>query len=208
MEGSSKNVLQLEQDCNHLRENLDQVKEEIVRILSDKEATSKENTALKEQITELANKVEVSTQHPSDSFTVRIIFETLRNGKFNCDFFIQEELSICAPADETKKLQERVKELESCLELMQDEYEKCEDYWQGKLDDERRLYEQEQEMESKKLVELQEKIQELLSQEQEEANQKGRLSPIDERVLMEQQVSNKFTVSDLIDKQILLRSMT
>jgi ninein len=78
---------------------------------------------------------------------------------------------------------------------MQDEYEKCEDYWQGKLDDERRLYEQEQEMESKKLVELQEKIQELLSQEQEEANQKGRLSPIDERVLMEQQVSNNVTSS-------------
>jgi len=103
-------------------------------------------------------------------------------------FSVQEEQ--IAPADETKKLQDRVKELESCLELMQDEYEKCEDYWQGKLDDERRLYEQEQEMESKKLVELQEKIQELLSQEQEEANQKGRLSPIDERVLMEQQVSS------------------
>jgi predicted nucleic acid-binding Zn-ribbon protein len=87
MEGSSKNVLQLEQDCNHLRENLDQVKEEIVRILSDKEATSKENTALKEQITELANKVEVSTQHPSDSFTVRILFFKTRNCKFNCEFF-------------------------------------------------------------------------------------------------------------------------
>jgi uncharacterized protein YukE len=106
-------------------------------------------------------------------------------------FSVQEEQ--ITPADETKKLQDRVKELESCLELMQDEYEKCEDYWQGKLDDERRLYEQEQEMESKKLVELQEKIQELLSQEQEEANQKGRLSPIDERVLMEQQVSSNLT---------------
>lgn len=87
MEGSSKNVLQLEQDCNHLRENLDQVKEEIVRILSDKEATSKENTALKEQITELANKVEVSTQHPSDSFTVRILIFETSNCKFNCEFF-------------------------------------------------------------------------------------------------------------------------
>jgi regulator of replication initiation timing len=87
MEGSSKNVLQLEQDCNHLRENLDQVKEEIVRILSDKEATSKENTALKEQITELANKVEVSTQHPSDSFIVRKLFETLCNLNSNAIFF-------------------------------------------------------------------------------------------------------------------------
>jgi regulator of replication initiation timing len=67
---SSKNVEQLEQDCNHLRENLDQVKEEIVRILSDKDATSKENNALKEQISELSTKVEVSTQHPSDSFNV------------------------------------------------------------------------------------------------------------------------------------------
>jgi len=72
---------------------------------------------------------------------------------------------------------------------MQEEYEKCEDYWQGKLDDERKLYEQEQETESKKFAELEEKIQELLSQEQEEASQRGRLSPIDERVLMEQQVS-------------------
>lgn len=113
---------------------------------------------------------------------------------------MQEEMIISAP-DETKQLRDRVKELESCLELMQDEYEKCEDYWQGKLDDERRLYEQEQEMESKKLVELQDKIQELLSQEQEEANQKGRLSPIDERVLMEQQVSNNFKLVELIVKQ-------
>jgi len=70
MEGSSKNVEQLEQECDHLKENLDQVKVEIVRILSDKEATSKENNALKEQISELTNKVEVSTQHPSDSFDV------------------------------------------------------------------------------------------------------------------------------------------
>lgn len=112
-------------------------------------------------------------------------------------------MSICEP-DETKKLRERVKELESCLELMQDEYEKCEDYWQGKLDDERRLYEQEQELESKKLAELQEKIQELLSQEQEEANQKGRLSPIDERVLMEQQVSSKFIYHFVQAKRMLL----
>ncbi|XP_065331418.1 ninein homolog isoform X5 [Cloeon dipterum] len=168
MEGSSKNVEQLEQECNHLKENLDQVKVEIVRILSDKEACSKENSVLKEQISDLTSKVEASTQHPSDSFKV-------------------EEIGV---DEKVKKLEDRVKELESCLELMQEEYEKCEDYWQGKLDDERRLFEQEQEVESKKFTELEEKIQELLSQEQEEANMKARLSPIDEKVLMEQQVND------------------
>ncbi|XP_059473957.1 blastoderm-specific protein 25D isoform X2 [Neocloeon triangulifer] len=176
---SSRNVEQLEQECHHLKENLDQVKVEIVRILSDKEACSRENSALKEQICELSTKVEVATQHPSDSFK-------------------EEE------EDRVAQLEGRVKELEGCLELMQEEYEKCEEYWHRKLDDERRLFELEQEAEGRKFAELEEKIQEMLRQEQN----KGRLSPIDERVLLEQQVTDlEAECAHLQDQLLLCRAL-
>lgn len=44
--------------------------------------------------------------------------------------------------NENKDLKEKCNNLESCLEMMRVEYEKCEDYWQNKLDEERRIYDQ------------------------------------------------------------------
>lgn len=50
-----REVVQLEQQCRELREKLDQVKVEIVRIISDKEATGRENSALKDAIAKVTD---------------------------------------------------------------------------------------------------------------------------------------------------------
>lgn len=75
---------------------------------------------------------------------------------------------------------------------MQRAYEDCEDYWQTKLSEERQLfekerqiYEDEQHESDKKFTELMEKVREY----EEQFSKDGRLSPIDERDMLEQQYS-------------------
>lgn len=82
------------------------------------------------------------------------------------------------------------KELEASLEQMQRAYEDCEDYWYHKLKDERSLFEKErqffedeQRYADIKFTELMEKIGEY----EDQFKKDGRLSPIDERDLLEQQ---------------------
>jgi len=84
----------------------------------------------------------------------------------------------------------RSKELEASLEQMQRAYEDCEDYWQSKLSEERQMfekerqiYEDEQHESDKKFTELMEKVREY----EEQFSKDGRLSPIDERDMLEQQ---------------------
>jgi len=84
----------------------------------------------------------------------------------------------------------RSKELETSLEQMQRAYEDCEDYWQSKLSEERQMfekerqiYEDEQHESDKKFTELMEKVREY----EEQFSKDGRLSPIDERDMLEQQ---------------------
>lgn len=92
---------------------------------------------------------------------------------------------------EKKQLTERCLELERSLDLLKAEYEECEDYWAAKLEEERQLFEQEQKISDDKLVELINKIaeyEELISPLDKSKNN-GRLSPIDEKFNLEQQVS-------------------
>lgn len=89
---------------------------------------------------------------------------------------------------ENDDLMTRCKDLESSLELLREEYEKTEDYWADKLEEERVLFEKEHKLSDEKYVELVEKImeyEELLNMERE---QKQRLETIDERASFEKQV--------------------
>lgn len=91
---------------------------------------------------------------------------------------------------EKEKLTSRCKDLESSLELLKEEYEKTEDYWADKLEEERILFEKEHKLSDEKYSELVEKImeyEELLNMERE---QKQRLETIDERASFEKQVIN------------------
>lgn len=91
---------------------------------------------------------------------------------------------------EKKQLIERCQELERSLDLLKVEYEECEDYWAAKLEEERQLFEQEQKISDDKLAELINKIaeyEELISPSDKLKNN-GRLSPIEEKFNLEQQV--------------------
>lgn len=84
-------------------------------------------------------------------------------------------------------IKERNEELELCLEQMRKEYEDCEDYWQGKLNEERQLYEEEQRTTNDKFNELLKKMTEYEEQFAAAEVKSGRLSPIDEKCQLEQQ---------------------
>lgn len=87
---------------------------------------------------------------------------------------------------ENKDLNLKCTELENCIDLLRNEYEKCEDYWQNKVDEERQLFEVEQKIQNDKLVELIEKMKEY---EEQYANQDivdNRLFPIEENNLEKQ----------------------
>lgn len=85
----------------------------------------------------------------------------------------------------------RIKQLESSLELMQREYEACEDYWQGKLNEERQLYEDEQRISDEKFGELLKKMGEYEEQFSSSTEKEdGRLSPIEEKCGLEQQYAD------------------
>lgn len=80
-----------------------------------------------------------------------------------------------------KNGQGRIQELEASLEQMQKEYEACEDYWQGKLNEERQLYEEEQRINCEKFNELLKKMAEYEEQFSSSTEKDGRLSPIEEK---------------------------
>lgn len=77
-----------------------------------------------------------------------------------------------------------------CLFLLK-EYEKCEDYWSNKLEEERHLYEQEQKLSDEKFSELMSKIreyEEMFGTQEDNSVDSDRLSTIEERGSLEKQV--------------------
>ncbi|XP_058453361.1 blastoderm-specific protein 25D isoform X2 [Malaya genurostris] len=91
---------------------------------------------------------------------------------------------------EHDKMKARCDELEASLEQMSKEYEACEDYWQNKVNEERQLFEEEQRISDDKFNELLKKMAEYEEQFAGQGTSKvddGRLSPIEEKDILEQQ---------------------
>lgn len=91
---------------------------------------------------------------------------------------------------DASELQARVVELEGSLEQMRKEFEDLEDYWQGKLNDERVLYEADQRKSNEKFDELVLKMAEYEEQFVQGLDKDGRLSPIEEKGQLEQQYAD------------------
>ncbi|XP_015838739.1 ninein homolog isoform X2 [Tribolium castaneum] len=92
--------------------------------------------------------------------------------------------------EENEMLKTKCSELENCVELLKNEYEKCEDYWQSKLEEERQIFEQEQSQSSEKLTDL---INKMAEYEEQFANQDtldSRLPPIEETYNLEKQFTD------------------
>lgn len=89
--------------------------------------------------------------------------------------------------DEVKKLEStnselsaKCAELENCIDLLRNEYEQCEDYWQNKVDEERQLFELEQKQNTDKLNDLIEKMKEYEEQFAITSQQDNKLPTIEE----------------------------
>lgn len=103
---------------------------------------------------------------------------------------VNQNKTVVVSTSEKNTAQLRVKELECSLEQMQKEYEACEDYWQGKLNEERQLYEEEQRISDEKFAELLKKMAEYEEQFSSSTEKDGRLTPIEEKCHLEQQYAD------------------
>ena len=84
------------------------------------------------------------------------------------------------------------RQLEQSLELMKQEFESMEDYWQGKMDDERRFYEDQIRTSGEQFKELEDRLKEYIGlvepENERRRNDVEALYTIDEACSMELQV--------------------
>ncbi|XP_057668880.1 ninein [Diorhabda carinulata] len=106
------------------------------------------------------------------------------------DFLSEFEVRVKQLENENEELCAKCAELENCVDLLKNEYEKCEDYWQNKVDEERQMYEVEQKINSDKLTELVLKIKEYEEQFAESDATDSRLPTIEETYNLEKQFTD------------------
>lgn len=141
-------------------------------------------------------KSELTKMLPED-----LCFRESDNPKSPCDIDNISSSDRCEPfkirqkliqlEKEHGELKEHCSNLEASLEQLRQEYECCEDYWTAKLDEERRLAEQEQLASDDKFSELLAKIreyEELCIEDEFSPSSPGRLPTIEERSGLEKQV--------------------
>lgn len=103
---------------------------------------------------------------------------------------LETELSQSNGTGDSDEFRTRNQELEASLEQMRKEFEDLEDYWQGKLMEERQLYETEQQKSNDKFDDLLKKMAEYEEQFLTGLEKDGRLSPIEEKYNLEQQYAD------------------
>ena len=197
-QGNKIDVLQLERQCKDLEDQLDQVKHQIVKIVTDKNDFSKENAVLKnyqiaftsltEQNSFLKQKLEMNTTKLDTSFegsfkipdTDRtspdgqekekeqtllfkssIEYETeLKTLVDKVTVLLEENTLNNEKLKDLNGLQEKNKELEESLDMIREEFENMEDYWEKKLNDERAFYEEQLKMSETQFKELEHRLKE------------------------------------------------
>lgn len=124
-------------------------------------------------------------------------FETLNNSKELVEASTETDETILHLEEKIKKYEEENKQLESkctdlenCIDLLRNEYEKCEDYWATKLEEERQMFEQEQTQNTEKLNELINKMTEYEEQFAMQDTVDNRLPPIEEKYNLEKQFTD------------------
>lgn len=160
--------------CHQVEGELELVRSKIVEILSEKKACSEEVCALKLRLESLMKGI---TRPNMDCIRCKASS-------------ISSRAEIDALKEENSTLLNRCSDLENSLELLRIEYEKTEDYWENKLDEERKLFELDKEQSDEKFAELEAKIleyDELIASDQ--ATKKV-LPPIEEKDFLEKQFTD------------------
>lgn len=106
------------------------------------------------------------------------------------DFVESFEEKVKKLEKENHELCAKCSELENCVELLRNEYEKCEDYWQNKVDEERQMYEAEQKVNTEKLADLILKMKEYEEQYASQDIVDTRLPTIEETYNLEKQFTD------------------
>lgn len=88
------------------------------------------------------------------------------------------------------ELSVKCSDLENCVDLLRNEYEKCEDYWQAKVEEERQLFDAEQKVNTEKLNELLMKMKEYEEQYLSADAVDNRLPTIEETYNLEKQFTD------------------
>jgi len=229
-----------QQDKEEPKLQLEKVKDEIVKIISQKDQENEnlkdyqlafsqlneQNITLKERIHELETSIdkdnnynslnpELLIENEKATFNISVIGRSSPDGQEindekctpqhrsldikNNDVIYWEEkikiLEIEKASLETDRigLLEKHKQLEESLEMMSSEFENLEDYWQSKLDEERRFYEEQLKTNESQFKNLEVKLKEyedlLLANETKPNDESDRLSIIDETRSMEEEVN-------------------
>ena len=223
-------VSQLKQQCRNIEEELDQVKYQIVKIVTDKNDFSKENAILKssqsdfatltEQNERLKQKLEENSgmldldrtspdgqEIDGDQMALKSSVEyeaELQNIKDRSKQLEDENKLVTKKLDSWKDMEEKNKQLEESLDLIREEFESMEDYWQEKLDQERKFYEEQLKFSERQFKDLEHKMKEydeillntrnapLSSQDEDD-----KLSTIEETFSLECQVTRVLPAEDL-----------
>lgn len=176
-------ITQLTNRCVDLQNLIIAVQNELSKVLKqDLEQCKCENTNFLKKLNEKLFEM---------NFENNVLNKKFRDVATETDFDeLTLEEQIKKYIKENEDLVTKCSELENCIELLRTEYERCEDYWSSKLDDERQMFEQEQSLSSEKLTEL---IGKMADYEAQFANQDEidyRLPPIEEKYNLEKQFTD------------------
>jgi predicted nucleic acid-binding Zn-ribbon protein len=210
----------VELEYETLESEMDTVKERIVNIISEKQHLIKENLTLKSELGYLhvdshnedhAVSLPINIDHLSKpSTTIDTCTQTTLRGFEDREQSIETRESDiiqqlrgriveleseamrnnAAFEKERKDLKDQCAELESSLDLLRVEYEKCEDYWHDKLQEARDSYEQDRNASDDKLHDVIQKIKEYEEAFMPMMNYDKQLPPIEERASLERQVTD------------------
>lgn len=172
---------QLHRRVDELEKVICNVKLEM-RNMIDKDCVSCDN------LKSISEKLENTILEEKDVFSLQE--KTCADANLQTDFIDSFEEKVTKLEKENKELSAKCSELENCVELLRNEYEKCEDYWQNKVDEERQMFELEQKVNSEKLADL---ILKMREYEEQYANQDivdSRLPTIEETYNLEKQFTD------------------
>ncbi|EFX84463.1 hypothetical protein DAPPUDRAFT_222984 [Daphnia pulex] len=197
-EESTTKVEELEKQCKTLESELDSVKVEIVKILID-------NEELRLKVRHQQEDLEMEQKEAEERMEEKVEFETA---------LLQQRIKHLVRDLEDEKqrnqmeknaLEEDRRDLESRLDMLRTEFDRLDEYWQSKLDEEREIYDQERDSTDEKFRSLELKIkeyEELLGQGDNSST--SSLSTIEERANWEKQLNDLEEESEAQIKQIAL----
>ena len=162
-----------------------ELKTESSELFHDIEHLSRDNERLSLQQGEIKNKIQLQTEKLASIKGIPFVTDDISRVDFQA--MTQKILDQCE--QEKLALIQKNKELEESLDLMRQEFEEMENYWQGKIEEERAFFDKQIQSEETNFGSLELKILEYEQMLRTEQPQEHDLYTIDEDDQMEHQVN-------------------